>query len=90
MDFDISEEQELLLETVRQLTENECPLPRVREVFDGDSGHDPDLWKSLIEMGLGGTSIPEEYGGAGLELLDLALVAESLGSACLASSAVRT
>ncbi|MEE9279715.1 MAG: acyl-CoA dehydrogenase family protein [Myxococcota bacterium] len=81
MDFDISEEQELLQETIRQLAENECPLTRVREVFDGDSGHDPDLWKSLVEVGLGGTTIPEEFGGAGLELLDQALAAESLGNA---------
>jgi alkylation response protein AidB-like acyl-CoA dehydrogenase len=80
MDFDLSEEQELLQETVRQLLENESPLTRVREIFDGDVGHDPQLWKALIEMGLGGIVIPEAYGGAGLELLDLALVAESLGS----------
>ena len=79
MDFDISEEQELLLGTTRQLVENKCPLVRVREVFDGDSGHDPQFWKSLVEIGLGGTAIPEEFGGAGLELLDLALVAEALG-----------
>ncbi|NRA02471.1 MAG: acyl-CoA/acyl-ACP dehydrogenase [Myxococcales bacterium] len=83
MDFDISEEQELLQATVRQLAGNECPLTRVREIFDGDSGHDPELWKSLVEVGLGGTAIPEEFGGAGLELLDLALVAECLGSAAV-------
>ena len=80
MDFDISEEQELLQGTIRQLVENECPLTRVREIFDGDSGHDPELWQSLIEVGLGGTSIPEEFGGAGLELLDLVLVSETLGN----------
>ena len=73
MDFDISEEQQLLLETVRQWILNECPLTRVRETFDGDSGHDPQLWKSLLDMGLGGTVIPEQHGGAGLDLLDLAL-----------------
>ena len=43
MDFDISEEQELLLETVRQWTLNECPLTRVRELFDGETGHDARL-----------------------------------------------
>lgn len=79
MDFDISEEQELLGQTVRQLLENECPLPRVREVFDGEVGHDPVLWKSLLEMGLGGTVIPEAYGGSGMEMLDLELIAEELG-----------
>ncbi len=80
MDFDISDEQELLLGTVRQLVKNECPLTRVRQIFDGDSGHDPEFWRSLVDIGLGGTTIPEEFGGAGLELLDLTLVAEALGN----------
>ncbi len=79
MDFALSEEQELLQETVRSFAENECPAPKVREVFDGDSGSDPALWKGLLEMGLGGLLIPESYGGAGLELLESALVSEELG-----------
>ena len=83
MDFDISEEQELLQETVRQLVENVCPLTRVRELFDGDAGHDPEIWSSLAGMGLLGAALPDRYGGAGLELLDLALVAETLGSAAV-------
>ncbi len=62
MDFDISEEQELLLATVRQLVENECPLTRVRQVFDGDSGYDPEFWKSLIDIGLGYTKLSSELG----------------------------
>ena len=78
MNFDTSEEQELLQETLAQLVENECPAPRVREVFDGDTGHDPALWKSLMEMGMGGLAVPEAYGGAGLELIDLALATETL------------
>ena len=61
MNFDTSEEQELLQETLAQLVENECPPPRVREVFDGDSGQDPALWKSLMEMGMGGLAVPEAY-----------------------------
>ena len=77
MNFDISEEQSLLQETVRQYIENECPLPRLREIFEGE-GHDPTFWKGLVEMGLAGLQIPEEYGGAGLEMIDLALASESL------------
>jgi alkylation response protein AidB-like acyl-CoA dehydrogenase len=81
VNFDTSDEQELLQDTVRGFLANECPAPRVREIFDGDSGHDPALWKGLMELGLGGLVVPEEYGGAGLELIDLALVAETLGYA---------
>jgi alkylation response protein AidB-like acyl-CoA dehydrogenase len=79
VNFDITEEQQLLQKTVAQVLANECPLPRLREIFEGDSGHDPGLWKSLVEMGVAGLIVPEEYGGAGLELLDLALAAETLG-----------
>jgi len=81
VNFDITEEQQLLQETIAQVLANECPLPRLREIFEGDSGHDPALWKSLVEMGLAGLIVPEEYGGAGMEMLDLALAAETLGYA---------
>jgi alkylation response protein AidB-like acyl-CoA dehydrogenase len=79
VNFDLSEEQILLQDTVRQFLENECDANRLREIFDGDEGFDPLLWKGMLELGLGGIHIPEEYGGAGLELVDLALVAEVLG-----------
>jgi alkylation response protein AidB-like acyl-CoA dehydrogenase len=78
VNFDITEEQQLLQETIAQLLENECPTTRLREIFEDETGHDPSLWKNLVEMGLAGLVIPEEYGGAGMELLDLALASETL------------
>jgi len=80
VDFGLSEEQELLQETVRRFVANECPPPRLREIFDGKDGYDPQLWAGMLKMGLGGLVVPEAYGGAELELLDLALVAEVLGA----------
>ena len=79
MNFGLSEEQELLQETVRSYVANECPAPKLREIFDGDTGLDDDLWRGLVEMGVGGLAVPETYGGAGMEMIDLALVAEELG-----------
>lgn len=80
MNFDLTEEQELLQDTVRSYLANESPITRVREIFDGDEGFDPALWSGLGELGIWGIHVPDEYGGAGLELLDLALVAEVLGA----------
>lgn len=80
MDFDLSEEQELFFSTAAHWVENECPLMRVREIFNSPSGHDDSLWQSLIDMGVCGALIPEAYGGAGLELLDLAVFCEALGA----------
>ena len=79
MNFDLSDEQLMLQETVNQFLENECDGNKLREIFDGEAGFDPVLWKGMVELGLGGIHLPDEYGGAGLELLDLAVVAETLG-----------
>jgi alkylation response protein AidB-like acyl-CoA dehydrogenase len=79
--FELSEEQELLQETIRGFLESECPVTRLREIYDADEPFDPSLWKGMIELGLGGIAIPDAYGGAGLEALDLAVVAEVLGYA---------
>ena len=78
MNFDISEEQTLLQETIQQYAENECPPTRIRELFETREGWEPPFWKGLVEMGLGGLIVPEEFGGAGLEVLDLALAQEAL------------
>ncbi|MBW2231696.1 MAG: acyl-CoA/acyl-ACP dehydrogenase [Deltaproteobacteria bacterium] len=83
MDFGLSEEQELLQETVRGFVANECPPARLREHFDAADGVDPALWQGMAEMGLAGLLVPEVHGGAGLKVLDLALVMEVLGSAAL-------
>ena len=80
MDFDLSDEQHLLQETVASFIDNECPPARLRELYDDEVGYDPVLWKGLAELGLAGIHLPGEYGGSELEILDLAVVAETLGA----------
>jgi len=70
----------MLQQTVRAFVENECPVAHLREVFDGDAEFDERLWRGFGEMGIAGLLVSEEYGGAGMEFLDLALVAEVLGA----------
>ena len=79
MNFDLTEEQQMLQETVGQLLANECPVTHLREVFDGETGFDQTLWKGMAELGIVGLNVPEAFGGAGLETLDLAVVAETMG-----------
>jgi len=85
MNFSLSEEQRMLQETIRGFVENECPISRLREIFDGESDYDSELWRGLAEMGLAGLTVPEQYGGAEMELLELALVAEVLGAGAVPS-----
>lgn len=83
MHFGLSEEQELLQETVRAYADGECPADKLRQFFDEASGFDATLWNGLAEIGIAGLAVSEEQGGAGMEWLDLALVSEILGSAGL-------
>ncbi|HLK12541.1 MAG TPA: acyl-CoA dehydrogenase family protein [Candidatus Binatia bacterium] len=82
MDFGLSEDQVLLKDTIRRWVESECPTTRVRAIMESENGHDAALWRGLAELGVPGLAIPAAHGGAGLELLDLALAAEELGAAC--------
>jgi alkylation response protein AidB-like acyl-CoA dehydrogenase len=81
MDFGLSQDQVLLKETLRRWLEAECPTSRVRTIMESARGHDPGLWEGLAGLGVTGLQIPVAHGGAGLELLDVALAAEELGRA---------
>jgi alkylation response protein AidB-like acyl-CoA dehydrogenase len=81
--FGLSEEQELLQETLRGFADAECPPQRLREIFDAGSGHDDAIWQGLSEMGLAGLVVPEAFGGADLGILELALCCEIAGAAGL-------
>ena len=100
MDFALSEEQQLLAQSLRRFLEEECPITRVREWVAEVPGNDGGSWKALCELGLAGLLVPEEHGGSGLGLLDAAVAAESLaravaptpflGSAVMAPIAIRS
>jgi alkylation response protein AidB-like acyl-CoA dehydrogenase len=79
VNFGLSEAQELLQDTLAEFCAREVPPPRLRALFDAGAGRDPALWKGLAELGVLGLLVPETHGGAGLELLDAALVSEVLG-----------
>jgi alkylation response protein AidB-like acyl-CoA dehydrogenase len=81
MNFDLTDEQQELVETVDRLFTNKFPLPVVRELFDGDSSYSDELWHALADLGLFAIVVPEQFGGLGRDLLDLAVAAERLGYA---------
>jgi alkylation response protein AidB-like acyl-CoA dehydrogenase len=83
MDFDLSKPQKLLKDSARQWLARECDLKRVRELMATETAYDEKLWLSLVDQGWTGLIIPDEYGGLGLRPLELAVVAEEMGRACL-------
>jgi alkylation response protein AidB-like acyl-CoA dehydrogenase len=83
MDFDLNEEQEMLKTTARDFLSKECPKSLVREMVKDDRGYPPDLWHKMTELGWLGLIFPEKYGGLGGSFLDLAVLLEEMGRACL-------
>jgi alkylation response protein AidB-like acyl-CoA dehydrogenase len=83
MDFALSEEQEMLKKSARDFLSVECPKKVVREIEAGDMGYSPELWKKMASLGWMGLALPEEYGGAGLSLLDMAVLFEEFGRAAM-------
>ena len=79
MNFDFSDDQKMLKEQVRKFLADKCPMSVTRRVLEGDEPYAQEVWKGLVEMGLTGTAIPEEFGGLGLGALELCVIAEELG-----------
>src|ERR1700755_1599777 len=76
----MSEERELLRETVRGLVAKHASPAAVREAIESERGYDESLWKLLREqVGAAALVVPEELGGAGGELADAATVLQELG-----------
>ena len=84
MEFALSDEQQMIAETVRAFFAENATSERTRAAMaasGADAGIDAALWQAFCtELGLSGVAIPEEAGGAGLGLVELALIAEAAGA----------
>jgi alkylation response protein AidB-like acyl-CoA dehydrogenase len=77
MDFSFTEEQHLLREAVRKLMAKHAPPDYVRS-HDRERAYPEELFQAFVAAGLLALPFPEEYGGAGGTLLDMAIVAEEI------------
>src|SRR4051795_3672232 len=85
MDFDLSDEQQLIRETARDFTNKEV-VPRARE-NDRNHHFDTELVSKIADQGYLGAIVPREYGGAGLDYVTYGLIVEQVGRG---DSAMRT
>ena len=83
MDLGFSEEQEMLRTAARDFLTNECPSELVKQLAEDEKGYSPEMWKKIAELGWMGLAFPEEYDGMGMTFLDLVVLLEEMGRACL-------
>jgi len=83
MDIGFTEEQELLRASARRFLENECPSAFVRQRMAEPEAMTEVFWQKLAEQGWFGILYPEEAGGSGLGLVDIAVLMEEMGRAVM-------
>ncbi|MGC2201060.1 MAG: acyl-CoA dehydrogenase family protein [Stellaceae bacterium] len=79
MDFELTEEQRLLRDSVERLLANHYSFDKRRGYLSEPEGWSRDLWARYAELGLLGLPFPENYGGFGGGAVDVMLVMEALG-----------
>ena len=79
MDFDFSEDQIELSNLAKTIFSDLSTSDRVAEVERTDQRFDKNLWEALADSGLLGITIPENYGGLGLGMVELSLVLQQQG-----------
>lgn len=79
MNLDLTEEQEMLRTMAKDFLIKECPKTLVRELEENEKGYSPELWGKMADLGWMGLVLPEEYGGMGMDYMDLIILLQEMG-----------
>jgi len=80
MNFDLSEDQRLLVDTVASFVKKQSPIGRARKLREDAIGWEKNVWRQMGEFGWLGVAFPEEAGGLGQSFAEAALILEQFGT----------
>jgi len=81
MYFDLTDEQQAIKSTARDFLAARYKSERIRELAKGEHGFEQSDWEEMAELGWPGLALPEEWGGQGLGIVELAVLFEEMGYA---------
>ena len=81
MYFDLTDEQQAIKATARDFLAARYRSERIRELAESELGFEPADWEEMAELGWPGLALPEEWGGQGLGIVELAVLFEEMGYA---------
>ncbi|HEY4779936.1 MAG TPA: acyl-CoA dehydrogenase family protein [Solirubrobacterales bacterium] len=81
MYFDLTDEQQAIKSTAHDFLASRFKSERLREIAASDDGFDAAGWSEMAELGWAGLALPEEWGGQGLGIVELAVLFEEMGYA---------
>jgi alkylation response protein AidB-like acyl-CoA dehydrogenase len=77
----LTDDQRMLKDSAADFVKKESPVVRVRQLRDAADpvGYSPEIWAQMAALGWQGILIPEEYGGLGMGMVEMACVLEECG-----------
>jgi alkylation response protein AidB-like acyl-CoA dehydrogenase len=79
VDFSLSSEQETVRDLARKIFSERCSDERTRQLERSGVWYDEELWAELVKANLAGLALPEDVGGSGFGMLEVALVLQEAG-----------
>jgi alkylation response protein AidB-like acyl-CoA dehydrogenase len=79
--FDLNDEQQQIKRTAKEFLASRYKPERIRELSETENGFEDSDWTEMAELGWPGLALPEEHGGQGLGIVELAAVFEEMGFA---------
>lgn len=86
MDFRLSQEEQMIKNTIRDFAENE--IKPVADELDRKAEYPAGIIKKLAELGMMGIVVPEEYGGVGSSYLSYIVAVEELSRGCASTGVI--
>ena len=83
MDFQYTEEQQLLADSVARLAEQHYDFEARKRVIASEAGHSAEAWRRLAELGLTALTLPAEHGGFDGGALDMVATMETIGQSLM-------
>jgi alkylation response protein AidB-like acyl-CoA dehydrogenase len=88
--FDLTDEQQAIKSTAREFLASRYKSERIRALAESEHGFEASDWAEMAELGWPGLALPEEWGGQGLGIVDLAVLFEEMGYALAPSPLLST
>ncbi|MGD9865646.1 MAG: acyl-CoA dehydrogenase family protein [Pseudodonghicola sp.] len=79
MSLSLNEDLTMLAESAGALLRAEAPVGTIRRLREAGQGHDPAIWRQMIDMGWPAAALPEAYGGLGFGYRGLGVLMEEMG-----------
>lgn len=90
MNFDLTEEQQMLVDSVNKYLQNDYDFETRRKLVATETGYSQDNWKTFAELGWLSVPFAEENGGFGGTAIDVMLMMEAFGKALVTEPYIST